>query len=72
MKLLKQRKKYMPWTHLDKRFLWVSQGKYLKAYRRLKYNILYEDSVIYSLSSNSNEDIVRFQIKDRYIICGLR
>lgn len=62
----------MPWTHLTKDIFWISRGKFLHAYKRENTNILNERTLLYNLNCTSREDIVRFKVKDNYIISGLR
>lgn len=62
----------MPWTHLTKDIFWISCGKYLRAYKRENTNVLNERTLLYNLNCTSSEDIVRFNVRDNYIISGLR
>ncbi|XP_060523464.1 F-box/WD repeat-containing protein 4 [Cylas formicarius] len=63
------KKKYMPWLHLDQKFLWFSRGQQIYVYKRSK-NFINQTpfKVVYP---NGRADVTKFQVKADLLVSGL-
>lgn len=69
--LLYEGERFMPWLSLSRERVWLSRGKYIKAYRRRKSGLDIRKPE-YILCGISKADVCKFTFKDGYIVAGQR
>lgn len=70
--LLKQNVKYIPWLCLNKDLLWISEGLWVKAYRRTRNQSLSVAMPEFTLRGDSDQDVSKFLHKNGLLLCGAR
>lgn len=63
--------RFMPWLHLTKDHIWLSRGKWIKAYRRKKSSIDVRRPQ-FILSGVTDADVCKFAFRNNYVIAGQR
>lgn len=66
---LYEKERFIPWLVLTKDHVWLSRGRYIKAYRRRKGGIDVRNPECV-LTGSTNSDICKFAYKNNCIVAG--